>query len=454
VDRYGKNSVLLNIPLTYPPEKILGVIVSGMLTPSEDSDFTQPKQLKKKLLRMGYRIGIGSLLHLLYLKDKEALLKELNNITKIRGEVALWLWKKLQPDFLMVVFMNSDRIQHFFWKYHNAEGEYTDAILKHYQLLDNLLGNFMEKKTKETTIIIMSDHGFGPMRKEFYINNYLRKLGLLETKANRQTRYLRKFGLRWEVFPQMFVKLPRFIQNLIANTSLFQLFCAIENKVLAMTTNTLSNIDFSKTKAYCPIDRYIKINVRGRDSQGIIELNEEDEAFQNYLIQKLYTLKDPKDETPVIKKVYKREEIFWGPYIHEAPDLLIHMREDYVMVEKFTEDDKLFGTPMEWLSEISGGHRSEGLFIMSGPNVRKGITLGDLDIWDVMPNALYSLGLPIPSDIDGKLLTEAFTKSYITSFPPKIEDISTEKIQGTISELSKEENEEVLKRLRALGYIS
>ena len=174
-------------------------------------------------------------------------------------------------------------------------------------------------------------------------------------------------------------------------------------------------------------------------------------GLQNGIIAELETLKHPDDPgRSLLTRIAKREEVFDGPYAHFAPDILFTFDEGGII-----SDDILAGSMFEksnWFTG-TGTHRLEGLLIARGPGIREDVRVDGARIFDVAPTILHSMGLPVPTDMSGRVLTELFTDDFLEGRPIEYaeRDDSDERADETV--YSSEEEELVKERLRNLGYI-
>ena len=154
---------------------------------------------------------------------------------------------------------------------------------------------------------------------------------------------------------------------------------------------------------------------------------------------------------PLISRVLNREEIYHGELLDQTPDLLLLPR-DFAYVafgESEFASNKLIGPTLGH----TGHHRLEGIGALIGPHVQPGAILQNATLLDLAPTILHALGLPIPQDLDGRVLSEAFTSEFLSSSTPRYETESLARINyGT--DYSEDEEAEVLERLSDLGYIS
>jgi len=221
-----------------------------------------------------------------------------------------------------------------------------------------------------------------------------------------------------------------------------------------------SGIDWQSTQAYA-VGNYgnIYLNVKGREPLGIVNSGEEYENLRDQIMRKLGELKDPDSGEPILDKVYKKEELYSGPYLEDAPDLIILWKDFAYYTRQSVVDEEvlLFEPPGKFgnrVIEHSACHRLNGVLIMHGKHLLQGKTI-NANIMDLAPTILYSMGLPVPEDMDGKVLTNAFLNGYLKSHPvryKKAKEGAPRKGEPVATGLP-EEAETTRERLRDLGYI-
>lgn len=392
----NKKVVVINVPMTYPPEKVNGIMISGWGTPDIKSDYTYPKNLKDDLIKENYAPFYEVKGEFAQDADKDFYIKRVEKLMEQRKDISLKILKTYNWDLFIVVFISLMRIQYFFWKYMNSKGEdaekYADVILNIYKKADNTLGDFLNNVDKNTNIIIHSDHGFGPINKDICLNNALRDLGLIGLTEKTKNKVLRKIGLTKEnilkIVPLRLIKLlPQKLQ--------------IIGKEIPSESG-LEDIDWSKTKVwfFSHGGRSLRINLKNRELNGIIDKNNYEE-LRDFVIKNLCELKDPETHEKIIEKVYKREEIYHGPYVENAPDLIIEPSEGYFLRDGFCE--KLI-VP----SRQAAQHKPKGIFLAYGPDIKKGKEIKGSKIIDISPTILRMFNIPIPRDTDGRVLKEIF----------------------------------------------
>jgi predicted AlkP superfamily phosphohydrolase/phosphomutase len=309
--------------------------------------------------------------------DEETFLEDLYYTMNKRAEITLDMLKKKRFSLFVSVFQATDRVQHMFWRFldkrhplYNEEEEkkYGNAILKCYQRMDEIVGEVLKYIDKDTVLIILSDHGFHSFRKAVNLNTWLVKNGFmsLETFAELADQNLANLfsqGLFWP------------------------------------------NVNWAGTEAYALGLGGIYLNLAGREAQGIVSEGREYEEVRNRIIKGLKELKDPETGEKVIRNVYKREDIYSGPYFSQTPDLVVGFNDGY----RVSWQTSLGGIPEKVIEENrkkwSGDHCS------FDPEITKGILLinrkariENPNIIDLAPTILRLFDLPVPENIDGKVL--------------------------------------------------
>lgn len=461
----------MNVPFTYPPEPLNGFQISGLDTPSDNSPFVHPPALHHEL-----RNQLGAIQHdarwLGYMSTNERRARVLAELEKLDVQwtnAALYLLEKHPQDLMMFVFMSIDTVQHYFWQYmdpnhflydDNAEPRLRNAVRDVYQRLDAAAGHIIQSLPAETTVFVVSDHGGGPVAdRVIYLNRYLAQLGLLNYSPKSDSVRYRAAS-----------KAIRFGFSILHNSLtsrqkafLGRLLPKLRNKA-QLSYTSFNTIDWNRTKAYC-IEGvgfaypHIRINLKGVKRYGIVDPAEY-EPLCDFIIEKLRELKDPRTGKAVIAHVYRRDEIFQGPYAHEAPDLTLDWwSEDSLFSTKasFPEDtDKpplvvRHRSASAKKSEWGGTHRRDGILIARGPNLRAGAELEKVQIIDIAPTLLHLFGVPIPQDMDGKVLAELFRPEFIVAQP--IQTGGTSGVSSRDSGYTDEERSKVEERLQALGYL-
>lgn len=454
LDSYNMTSGIFNMPMTYPPEAVNGFMVAGLGTPDTNSNFIYPTALKEELKQylhgLQFSIDVGTIMS----GKEDAFLDELYKVTDMQEKAIHLLYNKHKPDLFMAVFDELDRIQHFFWRHmetnhplHDPKKsqKYKNAIEDYYQHLDIVIKRFLDTIPEDTTIIIVSDHGFGGLHKDFYINTYFHVIGVLKLKPKPpitlSTELLRtiKTTLKKSTYR---MGIGPWVNRIVPDW--------LRLKSLTPTVGTgLGSVDWSKTKAYfCSLSgQNIWINLKGRQPEGIIEQGKEYESLRDHLIEKLYAIKDPETSQNIIRKVYKREEIYTGDLVSNAPDLIIDMADGYVMQVGLAPE--ILMPAMQYKLYRSGCHRQHGIFIAMGKDIKKNYQVQNAEIIDIVPTVFYLFDKQIPTYMDGKVLTNILNKEFKGV---EYQSIQANRADAT-HDVSMEEEAKIAERLKGLGYM-
>lgn len=458
----GKKVGLVDIPLTYPPEPVNGFLVAGIPLPSTANIFTYPPHLYSELIReCGDFPHEDNLVRLFYSGRPSEALRELYAFTENRLRATLYLMSRYEWDFFMVVFRGTDFIGHYGARFSNADycqrhsdeaAKYGQVIPQYYEAIDRAIGKILENLDDDCSIIIMSDHGIGCLDKNFYVNKWLMDEGLLRLKRFRKLRGYHLTIIQYSIYRILQKMKLQILANLLPK-SLAEKRIGIPR--IKINTHPSTRIDWKKTKAYSlwtSGEGIIRLNVKGRSPEGIVEAGAEYEEMRNHIINRLYAIKDPEaGGKRVIQKAFKREELYKGPYVEEAPDILFLMDETgYSSWSDLDSEATLLCNDRDFF----GPHHLEGMLITKGKDLTEGVELKDARIIDLAPTILYLLGLPVPDDMDGRVLLEMIEDSYRQSEPVRYESVAGQEEPFSPEEFySGEEKSRIEKHLKEMGYI-
>jgi predicted AlkP superfamily phosphohydrolase/phosphomutase len=455
LEHQGKKVIIFNVPVTYPPEPLKGIMVSGFLTPPGATDFIHPPELKQALEK-----EVGSFTphypgETYALGREEKFLLEIERMTHKTIQTMDFLMRNYSWDLFVGVIQSPDLIQHCLWKFEDiGHPQFTKhpriqgAFLKNYQIIDRYLENLLGRLDDRTLLFIISDHGFGYIEKEFFVNNWLLEEGYLVLKKRIGT-FFKKALFKMGIVPMRIHKFSASLgidlsKPLAKNRE--KLFTGLNRWILS-----LADVDWKHSKAYAMGNMgFININLKGREPQGIVEPGREYESVVNHLSERLLALKDPQTGLPLVSRILRNQEICWGPKATAGPDLFIvmkdyayHLRGDYLFSSNRTMEDL-------WL--ISGAHREEGILLGWGQGIRPGYQLKGATIMDIGPTILGLMGGDIPSDMDGKCLVELLTEKKRNGI--SIQYVSPNLEGSEETSLSEEEEEVLKKQLKSLGYLA
>lgn len=450
---YGRRVGAVTVPITYPTWPVNGAMVAGYPTPDAKRAFTYPPELGERL---------GSLTEdsaFFRSRAPEEVARELIRLVQDRAEAARWMLQDDDYDLFIVVFGATDRAQHDFWHHFDpdfpthdpAEAErFGSVILEVYQEADRAIGQLLETMPEDTTVLVMSDHGAGPRAtRQVHFNAWLAQEGLLQMRQGggsplRWARPLyRAFKARFPYQEQVYRRLPPALKRLAS-------------RVDSDAELGIGDVDWGRTVAYrfpmYPPVEGIVINLRGRQPEGIVEPGAEYERLRDEIIEHLQGLTDPETGTPIVEVALRREELYRGDHLERVPDIVVVMAEGY---EGGSALSGPFVTPipLDDLRRLSGAHRMDGVLIARGPGVRQGERVEGARIVDLAPTILYTLGVPVPRQMDGRVLADLFEPGHVAARPVERVDWTGERVGLEESGLSEEEECVIREKLRRLGYI-
>ncbi|MEM3594577.1 MAG: alkaline phosphatase family protein, partial [Candidatus Jordarchaeaceae archaeon] len=357
----GLKSCIVGVPPSYPPKPINGCLVSCFITPDAEKDYTYPKELKSELeAKFGKYIFDVEF----RAEERDQVLERIYEMTKQHFQVIKYLIQKGGWDLFAFVEIGLDRIHHAFWKFFDKKhpkyvpnNKYENVIREYYKYLDKEIGDLLGLLDNDTIVLVVSDHGAKQMKGAFCINQWLMQEGYLKIKGNPER------GAKIEDAP----------------------------------------IDWARTKAWGWGGYYARIfiNVEGREPQGTVT-PEDYEKTLDELAEKLKQIRGPNGEK-FHNKIYKPEEIY-DELNGDSPDLIVYFDDLY------WRSAGTIGYETLYLSENDTGpddavHSEYGVFILYDPTKNLGLELGNLNILDVAPTVLNILGLPVPKEMRGKIIS-------------------------------------------------
>jgi len=430
-DYLSENNIscgVLDMPTTYPPKEINGFMVSHNPL---SSDFTYPKNLADELIeKLGYK-PIPD--YFSVVEDKDLIIASNKEIIKQRFDTAKYLLSIFNPQFFHITIFHIDTIQHYFWKdMEENNPKYGKVIEEFWITIDNgiksLLDDFCDERTY---VFLMSDHGFTSLKSEFNIAQWLiSKKYLFLTRKSIIFDILSKLGISSDKILSVIIKLKiysllRRIVPLSLQQKIGDSIPGKKGKITDVGMETLIDWKRSKVIPICGI--YINTN--------IIPQNSEDyEKLRDRLITEMENITSPTGDRAFIR-IYKREEVYNGEFVDSAPDI-VTLNNCFLTTNLSAE---------MWdvsRSRWSGDHELNGIFLAYGPNIKKGCEIQGARIYDIAPTILHIFGIPIPKDMDGKVLKEIFE-----------EDSKILKKEITYQENEKNKIKSKIRDLKNLGKI-
>ncbi len=358
----GLRSVLLGVPQTYPPRKMVGQSVGCFLTPSTSETYTYPPSLKDEIENVcgGYILDVDDF----RTEDKQRIADQIFEMTRRRFKVAKHLVNKREWEYFMMVEMGIDRIHHGFWKYFDPShpkfepgNPYEHLIREYYKYVDSEVGEMLSLFDRDTAVMLVSDHGAKSMVGGICVNEWLMKHGYLRLKQVPSV-------------PTPFSKVE---------------------------------IDWEHTTAWADGGYYARLflNVRGREPQGQVAPGDY-ERVRERLMDEIAAIEDPSGKN--IGSVALRPQELYKVQRGVPPDLIVYFGNldwrsvgsvGYGSIYTFENDT----------GPDDANHAQHGIFAMRVPGrVDTGRRLDGLRLYDVAPTILDLYGMQVPPEMQGRVI--------------------------------------------------
>lgn len=428
----GYSAGVITFPTGYPPTPIQGYMLSEPWS-VENEYQTSPPELLAEIADAVPGWFARRPLHELPEGDYAALEQKLQFDLLSRFEVLRYLLRYHPTDLTFIVFPEIDTAQHCFWRFmdkthpHYEPSPFRSAILRFYQQVDDMLEQLLDMMSADLRLVVYSDHGFGPLVEEVIINRWLIENGFLTLKKNASPRkplinrvllgrIARRLGLRW---------LTRRIPDRVKSR-------------IPTFTGEFEAIDWERTRVYfsSAASQSLMLNRRGREPWGIVSPEREWERIREEVITGLKSLKHPETGQSIVAQVYRPEEIYHGPYVSHAPDIIVQCAPGYQLQHGFNAP--VIQSAQRSPGSRSGIHAPEGMALLWGAGIKSAVPF-HARIADIAPTVLHAFGLSVP-DMDGRVLDELFDSPALVA-------------AGSSSPYSPEQERKITERLQRLGYL-
>ncbi|MBN1583748.1 MAG: alkaline phosphatase family protein [Anaerolineae bacterium] len=339
----GKQVIVMNVPVTFPPREVNGILIGGFLSPKLDRAVYPPE--KTELIKsLGYRIDTDAWLAR---ESKDKLFGDVEDCLARRRKTLLHLMDNEPWDFFQCHIMETDRLYHFAWEqYDQNDPIYAPRFYEIIKKIDDLLGEVLERVEKtDAELILLSDHGFCTIKYEVYVNQWLAQKGWLALPDPRPERMqLKDVGPNCQVY----------------------------------------SLDPGR----------VFINLQGREPQGSVP-QAEYEAWRDKIAQAaMAELVDPETGEPMLEKVLKREDIYDGPEFDRAADLIFVPRYGYDLKGPFGKDALTFKG-----EDLNGMHTYDDamLAVRNRPIIETGFS-----IVDATATVLKLMQVEVPDGLDSR----------------------------------------------------
>jgi predicted AlkP superfamily phosphohydrolase/phosphomutase len=305
--------------------------------------------------------------------DERTFMEDLYRAFDDRAQVILQRIDAKQWDLLVGVIESTDRVQHMMWRlidpahpmYDKAlAAKYGDSIERIYRKCDEFVGEVVSRLDPSTPVLIVSDHGFHSFRQSVNLNTWLVQEGFMAIQGQQPGE--------------------KMLKDLFGGGTFWE------------------NVDWTRTKAYAMGLGQIYLNLKGREGHGVVT-PDQSTAVQDALAARLLTMTDPATGARIVDAVYKRDDVYKGPFLNNASELQVGFADGY----RISWQSSLGGSPPGLvypnMKKWSGDHGSFDYKQTAGVLISSRVLPeANADIMDIAPTVLKYFGVPIPSDIDGK----------------------------------------------------
>lgn len=430
----------VNVPMTYPPIEINGFMVSGFETPGPQSEFVYPAELKQEILQRWPDPTLKAKWKRKWFGGRKLFKKNVDYVARSfhqGADMSIMLGDRFGWDVMMVVFKLIDNLQHKTWKYLDPRWSHRDPYRQEITIqgieeMDKAVGTLMDyAQQHDATVLMVSDHGHGSLEGKVQPNLLLKQWGYLKLRGGGAQRTTRSRYI-----------LDRFF----GRTKKFARTGDIEHDLA---------VDFSNTRAcimHAGMAGFLYINLAGRQPTGTVKPEDyeslRDELKAKFLSEDCSVINPEGKRIALFTEVHKPEELYNcsredQPWL---PDLILVPYESLAVVRKIR------GThAVRWQSyrRMEGTHRPDGIIIAHGPGITQKKNI-HAHIVDCAPTIMAMMGLRIPEDMEGHVITDLFET------PPTVEKIAAEVHRSKTSKeevYSEQDLEQITARLSDLGYL-
>jgi len=335
-------------------------------------------------------------------------------------EVVKWLLEKEPWDLFLVVFGECHPAGHYFWHFQDPDyvahpesgGILRNALREVYVALDRAVGEILKEVDRHTTVLLVSGDGMGPNYSGSHIlPALLERMGLFnqqKASGDDSTAVASSPRSRRDLLSTVRGMIPKRLRLAVSQAILPRSI----NERLSLHWKT-AGMAWNRTRAFLienANEGYIRINLKGREPEGIVEPGQEYNALCEDIYQTAQGLVNPANGLPAAHAVFKTDEIFPGPCRSHMPDIIINWNErakvtTQLLVKKYglmTTREPGHALPPYY----TGNHRPNAFMAAIGPEVPRGMVIDGVHVLDIAPTILTHLGIDPPSYMDGKLVPE------------------------------------------------
>ena len=405
----GLSCGIVNLPFTYPPQRINGFMIAGQDAPGAHRSVASPPAVYDELVKRFGRYRLKDIFP--GGRRKEDYLTLIEEDIRKQTDVLEYLIATKPWDFFMTFYSATAMAQHYFWadmEPDDSSNPFRDVLPGTYRYLDAALDRLMKAAGPDTLVFIISECGAGRLQSGVQINAWLSREGFLAwktppaTASDAAVSSHSRSGLG-SVLSDMQKRAKRGLPPslyFLANRYLGP----VKNWIRAYQNQ--SSIAWEKTQAFSQgKEGDIFINMKGRDPHGIVQPGAEYDVVCSRIIERLQCLVNPESGEPAVERIFRAKELYEGPWLPWAPDLIVDWRNHAYMPTEEDGDRVSVFVPrmrehMDWAT--TGSHRIDGMLFAAGPGIAPGTQLHGARIIDLMPTWLAALGQPVPADVRGR----------------------------------------------------
>ena len=408
----GLQVAALHVPAIYPAEAVNGIEVSGWLAASvAASGYTAPAELADDIRREFPDFSLHTHIDDYLNRGRYDLVLEAKLAAlRTRGRLDRWLWQREKWDCFITTISEPDAVSHFFWHFmeptHPEHEEHAhrfdEAVFDIYRAADEEIGRLLDLAGGDVRVMVLSDHGFGVHSNgPLYLKGLLRAMGL---EVPRDPAQKGRSGALARVLRTARRMTPRILREQVMAS-----FPRLVARLQRMHAE--ADIDYARSRAYTLFtgkSADIWLNVRGRDPLGVVAPGEEYDTLAAQLAEALLLATELRSGQPVVERVERREELYHGPHVERAPDLLITWSDEVItsgIRTLFDGREVVVDTPFEE-KVFWGQHRRQGFIAAAGPGA--GTVPEGASIYDIAPTVLDLFGVKPPTELDGRVLEGLF----------------------------------------------
>lgn len=423
-----------NVPMTYPPTDVRGVMVAGYGAPP-GSRFCVPASFQDEIAR---RWPLEDILDRAPHSTLETFYADLRRGLEVQAAALPWAIAESGCDCAVAVWPHVDRAQHFFWQFRGSDHPLAGAVDAIYEAMDRATAAVIEA-FPDADVMVVSDHGAGDLKGDVNVGAWLESRG--KAAYATPSKGPGVAGVAWALPPSI-RRLGRRLAPGLARRAMG-----------AFLVKQLGPFEWSNTEAFVGVHNDLWLNLKGREPEGCVRPEDAD-AVRDEIVEGLLALRDDSTGEEVFAAAYRKDEIYSGPAFDLAPDVMLDPWSNGYRVAVKREPSSEIVIPPASLAGVdeawSSDHRPEGIFVAGGPRVQAGNS-ERLSLYDVAPTMLALLEQPIPRDLDGVAAEAVLDPGFIASHPLEEGTASSQRDVG--AGFSREEAESVAAHLKDLGYI-